>query len=218
MAVTLDRARPCGVSREETPKEAEHNGNGVQTDSALVARSRDGDFQAFEELVRRYRNDVYGVAYHFMRNREEAWDVSQEVFIKAHRGLKRFRGDASFKTWLLRITSNQCKDHLKKRRLDTVPFDEAIETHDSMSAHTDPAHDAEVHEMGDAIMQALDTLSHKHKTAIVLRELEGLSYEEMASAMECSIGTVMSRLHHARRKLRDALVRTGIVGDDGHER
>ena len=79
---------------------------GTADDAALVARAQTGEPAAFEELVRRYRNDVYGLSYHFLRNREEAWDVSQEVFIKAFRSLGRFRGDSGFKTWLLRITAN----------------------------------------------------------------------------------------------------------------
>ncbi len=93
------------------------------TDAELVTRAKSGEPQAFEELVRRYRNDVFGLSYHFLRNREEAWDVSQEVFIKAFRSLKRFRGDSGIKTWLLRIAANHCKDHFKKRRLPTVSMD-----------------------------------------------------------------------------------------------
>lgn len=179
-------------------------------DACLVELARTGDFAAFEELVRTYRNDVYGLAYHFLRNREEAWDISQEVFIKTHRSLARFRGDSSFKTWLMRITANQCKDYLKKRRLDAVPFNEEIEAHDAPSGVLGPDSAAEARELGVAITKALDTLPFKHRTAFVLREFDGLSYEDMAKVMNCNIGTVMSRLHHARKKLQANLKRMGF--------
>ena len=182
----------------------------TDVDARLVAQAKTGDFAAFEQLVRTYRNDVYGLAYHFLRNREEAWDISQEVFIKTHRSLARFRGDSSFKTWLMRITANQCKDYLKKRRLDAVPFNEEVETHDAPTGVLGPDASVEAHELGDAIKQALDALPFKHRTAFVLREFDGLSYEEMAQVMECNIGTVMSRLHHARKKLQYSLKRMGF--------
>lgn len=183
------------------------------SDSALVARAQTGDEPAFEELVRRYRNDVYGLSYHFMRNREEAWDVSQEVFIKAYRSLKRFRGDAGFKTWLLRITANHCKDHFKKRRLATVSMD-AMPTADMFASTSDPGKHLRNTELGQAIQEALDGLSAKHRLAFVLREFEDMSYKEMAQVMNCSEGTVMSRLHHARKKLQTKLAQSGLLEGD----
>lgn len=183
----------------------------TDADARLVAQAQTGDFAAFEELVRLYRNDVYGLAYHFLRNREEAWDISQEVFIKTHRSLARFRGDSSFKTWLMRITANQCKDYLKKRRLDAVPFNDGIEAHDAPSGVLGPDSSAEAKELGMAIAKALEALPFKHRTAFVLREFDGLSYEDMAKVMDCNIGTVMSRLHHARKKLQANLKRMGFA-------
>jgi RNA polymerase sigma-70 factor (ECF subfamily) len=192
--------------------DADETASRANDDAALVAQARAGDYDAFETLVRKYRNDVYALSYHYVRNREEAWDLSQEVFVKAHRGLKRFRGDSSFKTWLLRITSNQCKDFFKKRRLRTVALE-------SLEGHTDPPATSqrpderlESRELGDAIQQALETLPQKHRNAIILREFQGLSYEAMADVMQCSLGTVMSRLHHARKKMQKALVEMGVAG------
>lgn len=179
-------------------------------EQALVQRAQSGDVQAFEELVRIYRNDVYALSYYFVKNREEAWDISQEVFIKAYRSVKYFRGEASFKSWLLRIAANQCKDQLKKRRLDTVSFDEAIQA-DAPGAELGPDRKTEANELGAAIQVAIDALPEKHRTAFLLREMEGLSYQEMAEAMACNIGTVMSRLHHARKKLQEALIGMGVV-------
>ncbi|MCC6694266.1 MAG: sigma-70 family RNA polymerase sigma factor [Candidatus Hydrogenedentes bacterium] len=184
----------------------------AEGDAGLVSRAKSGDFRAFEELVRRYRNDVYALAYHFVRNREEAWDVSQEVFIKAHRSLGRFRGDSSFKTWVLRITANQCKDFLKKRRLDTVSYNDALEAEHAASPILGPEHAVEAKELGEAITTALSQLPFKHRTAFVLREFEGMTYEEMARVMGCNLGTVMSRLHHARKKLQHSLQRMGFAG------
>lgn len=183
----------------------------VESEIALVERARTGDYAAFEELVHRYRNDVFALAYHFVRNREDAWDISQEVFVKAHKALGRFRGDARFKTWLLRITANHCKDVFKKRRLATVAFDEAIRVDNAPSAVPGPARALEAQEIGQAIEAAVAGLSPKHRTAFVLREYEGLSYDEMAQVMQCSPGTVMSRLHHARKKLQHSLIGMGVV-------
>jgi len=180
------------------------------SEAELVARAQTGDEPAFEELVRRYRNDVYGLSFHFLRNREEAWDVSQEVFIKAYRSLKRFRGDSGFKTWLLRITANHCKDHFKKRKLATVSID-ALPTQDFFAGPGDPEKSLRNSELGQAIEEAMNSLPPKHRLAFVLREFEDMSYKEMAQVMQCSEGTVMSRLHHARKKLQNTLARLGFV-------
>jgi len=179
-------------------------------DTPLVERAKRGDMAAFEDLVRKYRNQVFALSFHFVREREEAWDISQEVFIKAYRSLGGFRGDASFKSWLLRITANQCKDKLKRRKLDVVSLDETIQT-DGDSGPVGPDRQVEHNELGRAIESAVASLPPKHQMAFVLREYQGMSYEEMAKAMDCNLGTVMSRLHHARKKLQRALVRMGIV-------
>lgn len=183
-------------------------------DATLVAQARAGEYGAFEELVRRYRNDVFALAYHYVRNREEAWDLSQEVFVKAHAGLKHFRGESSFKTWLLRITANRCKDFFKKRRLRTVALESPDgQTVDPPASGQTPDQSAESAELGAALDAALKTLPEKHRMAIVLREYQGLSYEAMAEVMQCSLGTVMSRLHHARKKMQKALLAAGYAGE-----
>jgi len=181
-----------------------------EADAALVSWAQTGELDAFEELVRRYRNDVFRLAYHYLRNREEAWDLSQEVFIKVYRSLGSFRGDSNFKTWVLRIAANQCKDFFKKRRLNTVPFDEGV-GNDAPGALLGPGRAALAREIGEGIQSALAKLPHKHRTAFILREFEGLSYEEMSHVMGCSLGTVMSRLHHARKKLQHSLIHMGIA-------
>lgn len=184
-------------------------------DRALVTHAQTGDVQAFEELVRRYRNQVFALSFHFVHNREEAWDLSQEVFVKAYRSLRRFRGDASFKTWLMRITANQSKDFLKKRRLRTVSLDDEIGKR-LPSGTAGPDEGVAAQELGAAIEQAVRTLPPKHRTVFVLREYEGLSYQEIAEVMQCNVGTVMSRLHHARRKLQSKLIKMGVVEQEDH--
>ena len=186
------------------------------TDSDLVAKARTDDFFAFEELVRRYRNDVFRLAFHYVRNREEAWDISQEVFIKVHGALSGFRGEANVKTWMLRIAANQCKDFLKKRRLPTVSMEDVTPGADFASQTQNPSDVLAMQELGRAIEAALAHMPHKHRTAFILREYEGLSYEEMAHVMKCNLGTVMSRLHHARKKMQQSLIDMGIVEGSTH--
>lgn len=216
MSIPLERAYLYDISPVNTDSQGKAEDLRAAPDAALVSHARTGDVLAFEELVKRYRNDVFGLAYHYVRNREEAWDISQEVFVKAHKALGRFRGDAGFKTWIMRITANQCKDFLKKRRIRTVALDDALRDGEARSRQPGPGRALEAKEIGSAIESALDKLPHKQRTAFILREFEGLSYQEMAQVMRCSLGTVMSRLHHARRKLQDHLTRMGVVEETSH--
>ena len=184
-------------------------------DLELVARARQGDMQAFEALVRRYRNDVYALCFYFTHSREDAWDLSQEVLIKAYRALGAFRGEAGFKTWLLRIAANQSKDHLKKRRLQTTSYDDTWQPPDAEAGLT-PGEAAEANEVGAAIEAAVNRLPEKHRLAFILREYKGLSYQEMAEVMDCSAGTVMSRLFHARKRLQQMLGPLGLMENARH--
>ena len=177
-------------------------------DNELAERARTDEL-AFEEIVRRYYNDVYRICAYFTRDREEAWDLAQDSFVRAHRAMATFRGEASLKTWLLRIASNRAKDYLKKRRLPTVSLEP---WHEDKIGGPEQQPDAMAidQDLGQAIRAGLETLSPKHRMAITLRELEGLSYEEIASVMKCRVGTVMSRLYHARRYLREYLEENGF--------
>lgn len=173
-----------------------------------LARLAVKDAEAFEEVVRRHYTDVYRICAYFTHDREEAWDLSQDTFINAHRAIGSFRGDASLKTWLLRIASNRAKDYLKKKRLRTVPL-EGGHAERIGKSDPDPGDLARGEEIGRALEAALQMLSPAHRLAITLREYEGLSYEEMAKIMKCRVGTVMSRLHHARKYLREHLEALG---------
>ncbi len=212
MSIPIDFALSYDVGTMDSGSEMTLKELARMGESELCGLARTGDLCAFEELVRRYRNDVFALSFHFLRNREDAWDTSQEVFVKALRSLGRFRGDSSFKTWLLRITANQCKDFLKKRRLKTVSLDNPG-SQESVSRLPGPDKALEASETGAAILAALDTLPAKQRAAFVLREFESMSYAEMAEVMRCSQGTVMSRLHHARKRLQRALIELGIVED-----
>ena len=189
-------------------------------DRALILQARAGDQRAFRELVRRYQQRVYGIAFGMLRNADDAMDVTQESFIKVHRYLDNFKGTSSFYTWLYRITVNLCIDHMRKHKKATVlDFDEAIahdeETPDEIVPSTtgmNPAKNLDRQEMRKMIDEALDTLSPAHRAVILMREVQGLSYKEIADVTEISIGTVMSRLFHARRRMQVALV--DVMGAD----
>lgn len=186
-------------------------------DHQLVAACQAGDRRAFHTLYQRYERKVYAVAYGFLRNPEDALDVVQEAFIKVHRYLPNFEGQSSFYTWLYRIVANLCIDHIRRigRRRD-VEFDDRLR-HDkkqesvaadvtALSNLGDPSEAVRNTEILSAVEESLTHLSDKHRAVIVMRELQGLSYADMAKAMNCSKGTIMSRLFHARRNMQKLLV------------
>lgn len=181
-------------------------------DLALVEAARGGDRRAFGELVERYQRRVYAIAFGILRNREDAWDVAQEAFVKAYKNLDRFEGNSAFYTWLYRITYNLSIDTLReKARRDTVDIGETKKLEEAMdrdgrSDVGNPDETAHRKELAAVIEKALSLLSEKHRAIIVLREIEGLSYEEMAEVLAISKGTVMSRLFHARQNLQALLL------------
>jgi RNA polymerase sigma-70 factor (ECF subfamily) len=175
----------------------------LHEDGAAVARARNGDVAAFEWLVHRHQQRALMVALGLLRDREDARDACQEAFLRAWRALPRFDGQAQFATWLHRIVVNVCIDRLRRITPTTVALDDVAGI---LRAHDDPTHAAESHQLGTRIAGALNRLSAAHRTVLVLREVEGLSYQEIAETMGCSLGTVMSRLFHARRRMQALLV------------
>jgi RNA polymerase sigma-70 factor, ECF subfamily len=184
-----------------------------QDDAALIERCRAGDVAAFEPLVEKYRQRVWRLAYNTLRDREEAWDVAQEAFIRAYQALPSFRGQSAFYTWLYRIVMNVATDRARSRGArgrafgtERVPEEdwERVLPDDNPG---DEAPDAAAarREQRQKIVQALDTLPEHHRKIVMLSDLEGLSYREIADTLEIPMGTVMSRLHNARKRLRDAL-------------
>lgn len=184
-------------------------------DQELVEAAQGGDRRAFQMLYERYERKVYAVAYGFLRNQEDALDVLQEAFIKVHRYLPNFEGQSSFYTWLYRIVANLCIDHLRRSgRKKDVEFDdrlrhdgegEAVADRLPVSRLGDPSEAVKNKEILAAVEESLGELTDKHRAVIVMRELQGLSYADMAKAMNCSKGTIMSRLFHARRNMQKLL-------------
>jgi RNA polymerase sigma-70 factor (ECF subfamily) len=178
-----------------------------QDDGSLVAQCRGGDPTSFDELVRRYKDRVYTVVYRYLGHREDALDVSQEVFVRAYRGIDEFRGTASFSTWLFSIASNlsrnRLRDSSRRGRDKALPLEAA--TASGKRAETSPRSDAERHELDSALQRCLCDLPEMCRMAFVLRVQEGMSYQEIAEAMQCPEGTVKSRISQARSLLRERL-------------
>ena len=176
-------------------------------DSAeLVSRLRAGDRQAFEELVRTQQHRVYGLALRMLGNAAEAQDVAQEAFLRAHRGLAQFRGDARLSTWLYAIVSRLCLNRLaeSERRLARQGEETLARLAD---ASPGPDQALERGELEEALHRAIGELSEERRIVVVLRDVEGLAYEEIAEVLELPVGTVRSRLHRARLDLKEKLER-----------
>jgi RNA polymerase sigma-70 factor (ECF subfamily) len=177
------------------------------SDQALVERVQRGDKSAFDVLVSRYQHKVVKLIMRYVRDQAEALDVAQEAFLKAYRALPRFRGDSAFYTWLYRISINTAKNHLvaaKRRPLDYDLDLQDPEQYDMQARLKDvetPEGALLSEEIREAVNQAIEALPEDLRTAIMLRELEGMSYEEIATAMECPVGTVRSRIFRAREAI-----------------
>lgn len=173
----------------------------------LVRKAQKGDTQAFEELVARHRDKIFARAYSMMRNEDEALDLSQEAWIKAWQRLTQFQGESSFATWITRVVINLCLDQLRRhKRLRAESIEGMDEESGGVERHmepvlTNPTERLERGELRARIDQAMAQLSHEHRTVLVLHEFEEMEYKEIARTLGCSIGTIMSRLFYARRRL-----------------
>ncbi|MEY2880733.1 MAG: hypothetical protein RLZZ15_3113 [Verrucomicrobiota bacterium] len=187
----------------------------VEADSDLevVRHVQAGDVAAFDGLVLKYRERVYGIVYHLTSNREEAADLAQEAFIKAFQSIHRFSGQSSFFTWLYRIVVNSTLSHVRKARirsffsLETIKSDDPV-AKDVVAALTDNSgadRDTFIRELQEKLNEAMQKLSIKHRTVVTLFEVDGLSHQEIAEIMHCSVGTVRSRLHYAKHLLQAEL-------------
>jgi RNA polymerase sigma factor (sigma-70 family) len=193
------------VSSPERQQEAD-------ADLAVVRRVQAGDVAAFDQLIRKYRERLFGVVYNLTSNREDTADLVQDSFIKAFQSINRFQGQASFFTWLYKIAVNTTLTHLRKNKLRTFFSLEKIQEEDPSSKVltqlTDKSgadRDAYLRELHEKLNEALQKLSIKHRTVITLFEIDGLSHAEIADVMECSEGTVRSRLHYAKQFLQGEL-------------
>lgn len=206
--ISLPTGRPASEAHPEKREERKE-------EAQLVERCRRGDRQAFRVLVDRYQRKVYALALGFVRDPDEAYDVTQEAFLKVFRHLGSFHGTSSFYTWVYRITVNLCIDLRRKAgRGSHAEFDERI-VHEEVGSPADqlsplrlgfdPARALHNAELRKRLLIALDKLSEQHRAVLLLREVDGLSYKEIADTLECPEGTVMSRLFHARRQMQELL-------------
>jgi RNA polymerase sigma-70 factor, ECF subfamily len=181
------------------------------SDEALVQSAQKGEMVAFEELVARHRDKIYARAFSMMRREDEALDLSQEAWVKGWQRLAQFQGESSFGTWMTRIVINLCLDQIRKQKRQRVESIEALEEESGGAerqmpiVNPNPTEGMERGELKERIDKALDQLSRDHRTVLVLHEFEELEYKEIAKRMDCSIGTVMSRLFYARRKMASLL-------------
>lgn len=178
----------------------------------LVDRARKGDLNAYDELVRRYRERIYATVYHMTSNHEDANDLAQEAFIKGFQALKSFKGGSSFYTWVYRIAVNKTINFLKQRKnrsqmsLNDLDFN-AEHDPDFVALVSDktPRREASLTELQEKLNEAMQKLSEPHRLVVTLHDVQGLSHEEIAKIMDCNIGTVRSRLFYARQQLQGYL-------------
>ncbi|MCR6653989.1 MAG: RNA polymerase sigma factor RpoE [Cellvibrionaceae bacterium] len=174
------------------------------TDEQLVARVQQGDKRAFDLLVLKYQHKIIAIISRFVRDSAEVHDVAQEAFIKAYRALGNFRGDSAFYTWIYRIAVNTAKNHLVSRGrrppATDVDIDDAefLSGADGLRDITSPEHELMKDQLEQVVYKAIQSLPEDLRTALTLREMEGMSYEEIAEVMDCPVGTVRSRIFRAR--------------------
>lgn len=185
------------------------------TEQELVARARAGDQQAFEQLVLDNQNRIYSLAVRLTGDREEAFDLAQDAFVKAWQGLPAFQGESSFATWLYRLATNVCIDHLRRqKRRRQVESEVSLDDEESgwtepADWRQDPQRQLERSEQGRALARGLEALPAQQREILVLRELSGLSYQEISQKLGLDMGTVKSRIARARLALRKILAEDG---------
>jgi len=181
-------------------------------DAELVLKAQQGDVHAFDQLVERYHSKIYGLTYNMTSNREDAEDLTQEVFVKAFEALPRFKGKSSFYTWVYRIAVNKTINYRKKRNrkraLSLDSFDQDIKLDDAyheMTAKGSPLRNISLSELQKKLNEALQNLSEKHRTVVVMHDMQGIPHDEIAKVVGASVGTVRSRLFYARRQMQTEL-------------
>ena len=196
------------MQTEATPAQAD------VSEFDLVRRCQAGDTEAFDELVTRYRTRVFSMVYNMVHSEQDAWDLAQDSFLKAWKSIKRFRGRSAFYTWIYRIVMNVTIDWLRKKQVKGAgaEFDDAIQLKEiNPASRTVPKAEALPHErmeqreIRQRIDAAITQLTPEHRAVILMKETEDMQYHEIAEALGCSIGTVMSRLFYARKKLQNLL-------------
>jgi RNA polymerase sigma-70 factor, ECF subfamily len=179
---------------------------GIVRDDELIERILSGERQVYAELVRRYHPPILRLCLGILRDRALADDMCQEVFIKAYERLASFRGQSAFSTWLYRIATNHCLEALRRRKRErSESLDALLEAHQPVAGMEAPSRPERILENADFARRVLRTLPEEYQTVLILREGEGLSYEEIAKTMNCSLDSVKARLKRARRQLEETL-------------
>ena len=190
-----------------------------ETDHALCERVRKGDNRAFDLLVRKYRHKILGLVSRYVHDWSECEDVAQEAFIRAYRAMAGFRGESAFYTWLYKIAVNTAKNHLvaqgRRPPADDMEVDLAaqVDAGERLRDSATPEHELQRHEIEQTVFATVEALPEELRTAITLREVDGLSYEEIAERMGCPIGTVRSRIFRAREAI-DVKLRPLLSNED----
>ncbi len=205
----MDAIKAIGKTLVASPERRQE----ADSDMEIVRRVQAGDVAAFDQLILKYRERVFGIVYNMTSNREDAADLTQDAFIKAFQSIQRFGAQSSFFTWLYRIAINSTLSHLRKARLrsffslERVNADEPVskEIIDALTDKTGVDRNTFVRELQEKLNDAMQKLSTKHRTVVTLFEIDGLSHQEIAEVMNCSVGTVRSRLHYAKQLLQSEL-------------
>ena len=192
----------------------------INNEQVLIHKAQNGDVTAFSELIESYQQNVYNLAYRMSGNAEDAADIAQEAFIKLYLSISKFKGNAKFSTWVYRITTNACLDAIKKRKkTKTYSISDSVETEEGeylrefedLSVNVEEGFERK--EQQRIINEAIATLPEKHRAIIILRDINELSYEEIAATLNCSEGTVKSRISRARANLYEVLKKNQIFFD-----
>ncbi|MCX7885128.1 MAG: sigma-70 family RNA polymerase sigma factor [Caloramator sp.] len=174
----------------------------------LIKRCQKNDIEAFEILILSYEKKIYNLCFYMLKNIEDAKDASQEVSLKIYRSIEKFKGESKFSTWIYRITYNTCMDYIKRRK-DELSFDDIINSERHIDSKVENI--IENRELQHDIKRCILNLSNDFRTIIILRDISGLSYQEIADILNIEVGTVKSRLNRARESLRNELIKCGIV-------
>lgn len=192
----------------------------MEDEKKLVQKCKKGDIESFELLIANHQKKIFNIAFRMLRNTEDASDIAQEVFLKAYKSISKFKETSSFSTWIYRIAVNTCIDEIRKRKKVVLySLDSTIQSEDGeLPAQWEdegprPDTIVENREMKSAVKKAVESLSEDHKTIIVLRDMDGFSYEEISELLDCSLGTVKSRINRARKALKDILLEQGELFD-----
>lgn len=184
------------------------------SDEELVKKVKDGDIDAFEDIVKKYEKKIFSLIYNMLRNENEIEDIAQEVFIKVYKNLDKFHGDSSLYTWIYKIATNLCLDQIKKRK-DIIYMDEKLRVNDDEVEIQIPSDEKtqdelyEQKELKQKLEKCIDKLPEKQRAMIVLRDIKGLAYDEIAEILELKLGTVKSQINRARLKLKELLEKDG---------